>query len=121
MYSYLYLAPFWCSCHTFYLLCVLNYAACNEVTVSMTFSIIFTQHGFGRITHRSNNGGIERFEGEWLEGKLQGNAHFYSSNGSAYDGEWVAGKYGGAYFVSKHIESAMVDNSSFHFCFELYL
>lgn len=43
----------------------------------------------------SSSGVIERYEGEWVEGKMQGKGVYYYSDGSVYDGMWVAGKMQG--------------------------
>lgn len=43
----------------------------------------------------SSSGVVERYEGEWTEGKMQGKGVYYYSDGSVYDGMWVAGKMQG--------------------------
>jgi hypothetical protein len=43
----------------------------------------------------SSSGVVERFEGEWFEGKMQGKGVYYYSDGSVYDGVWSAGKMQG--------------------------
>lgn len=43
----------------------------------------------------SSSGVVERFEGEWFEGKMQGKGVYYYADGSVYDGAWVTGKMQG--------------------------
>jgi hypothetical protein len=37
----------------------------------------------------------EKYEGEWVDGKMQGRGVYFYGDGSVYDGMWVAGKMQG--------------------------
>lgn len=50
------------------------------------------------MTYSSDGGSSavqERYEGEWVDGKMQGRGTYQYSDGSVYDGGWVAGKMQG--------------------------
>ena len=59
------------------------------------------QHGRGTMTYsadpaRQSSGLVqEKYEGEWMEGKMQGRGVYQYSDGSCYDGMWLAGKMHG--------------------------
>lgn len=54
------------------------------------------QHGRGIMTYSSDGSAVqERYEGEWVDGKMQGRGTYQYSDGSVYDGGWVAGKMQG--------------------------
>lgn len=38
---------------------------------------------------------VERYEGEWFEGKMHGKGIYQYSDGSVYEGAWVSGKMQG--------------------------
>jgi hypothetical protein len=38
---------------------------------------------------------IEKYEGEWFEGKMHGKGIYCYNDGSIYDGTWVNGKMQG--------------------------
>ena len=46
-------------------------------------------------SNRSTSGIQEKYEGEWLDGKMQGRGIYQYSDGSSYDGMWIAGKMDG--------------------------
>jgi len=46
-------------------------------------------------SNRSPPGIQEKYEGEWLDGKMQGRGIYQYSDGSSYDGMWIAGKMDG--------------------------
>ena len=43
----------------------------------------------------SNTSVQERYDGEWVEGKMQGRGTYHYSDGSVYDGMWMSGKMQG--------------------------
>lgn len=38
---------------------------------------------------------VEKYEGDWVDGKMHGRGTYYYSDGSVYDGSWVEGKMEG--------------------------
>lgn len=61
-------------------------------------AVFSSQHGRGVMTYSSDGGGSavqERYEGEWVDGKMQGRGTYQYSDGSVFDGGWVAGKMQG--------------------------
>ncbi len=54
------------------------------------------QHGRGVMTYSSDSTAVqEKYEGEWVDGKMQGRGIYHYSDGSVYDGNWMAGKMQG--------------------------
>jgi hypothetical protein len=48
------------------------------------------------MTYSSDSNAVqEKFEGEWVDGKMQGRGIYHYSDGSVYDGNWMAGKMQG--------------------------
>ena len=80
----------------------------TRVPQHLNFFPSHAQHGRGCMTYSSDGGSsgsggamqqasgvVERYEGEWFEGKMQGKGVYFYSDGSVYDGVWVAGKMQG--------------------------
>ena len=76
----------------------------------------------------STSGSVqEKYDGEWVDGKMQGRGIYLYSDGSIYDGLWVTGKmqgkgiftypngnrYDGEFFVSSFISlKDLFDNNN---------
>ena len=46
-------------------------------------------------TNADDNSVQEKYEGEWIDGKMEGKGIYQYSDGSTYDGSWVDGKMQG--------------------------
>lgn len=86
------------------------------------------------MTYSSDGGSSavqERYEGEWVDGKMQGRGTYQYSDGSVYDGGWVGGKmqgkgvfvypngnrYEGEFFVSSAVFADFSLFAHSHCCF----
>lgn len=49
--------------------------------------------GKGTVIYAAPDGGVaEKYEGEWLDGKMHGYGKYYYGDGGMYEGDWVDGK-----------------------------
>lgn len=57
------------------------------------------QHGRGVMIYSNSsdpdNKIEEKYEGEWVDGKMHGRGIYYYSDGTVYDGTWAEGKMHG--------------------------
>lgn len=52
------------------------------------------RHGLGKFYYENGEGGI--FDGEWLDGKINGNGTLYYASGEiAYHGQWKDEEFNG--------------------------
>merc|ERR1719284_2219251 len=54
------------------------------------------RHGKGVVTYVSARGSVvEKFEGDWVNGKMHGHGKYQYADGGVYEGDWYDGKMHG--------------------------